>query len=126
MTENKKEYTILITDDEKSNLLVLGETLSPSYNILMAKSGARALELAAAHTPDLILLDVLMPEMSGFEAIVRLKESAVTDKIPVIFITGLSDADSEEKGLSLGAVDYIVKPFNQAIVKARVKNHINY
>jgi len=124
MNDTKKEYTILITDDEKSNLLVLGEILSPRYNILTAKNGIRALELAKEHTPDLILLDVLMPDMSGFEVIAKLKEFDATSKIPVIFITGLDNADSEEKGLSLGAVDYIIKPFNKAIVKARVNAHI--
>jgi len=119
-----KKYTILITDDEKSNLLVLAGILSPKYNILTAKSGARALALAKEQAPDLILLDVIMPGMSGFGVIAKLKESAETDKIPVIFITGLSDADSEEKGLLLGAVDYITKPFNKDIVKARVNTHI--
>ncbi|MCL2797832.1 MAG: diguanylate cyclase [Firmicutes bacterium] len=121
---NEKKHTLLLVDDEKSNLLVLADILSPYHNILMAKSGARALELAGDNTPDLILLDVIMPEMSGFEVIKRLKDAKDTTEIPVIFITGLSDTDSEEKGLSLGAVDYIAKPFNRAIVKARVETHL--
>jgi len=124
MTENKKEFTILITDDEKTNLDILGSILSPMYNLLISRSGPRALELAKEHKPDLILLDVLMPEMSGFDVISQLKASEDTDKIPVIFITGLTDAANEEKGFFLGAVDYIVKPFNKSIVKARVNTHI--
>jgi diguanylate cyclase (GGDEF)-like protein len=124
MAESKKEFTILITDDEKMNVNILGSILSPMYNILISRSGARALELAKEHKPDLILLDVLMPEMSGFEVITKLKETDDTNKIPVIFITGLASTEDEEKGFFLGAVDYITKPFNKAIVKARVNTHI--
>jgi len=124
LAENKKEYTILITDDEKTNLDILGSILSPLYNLLISRSGPRALELAREHKPDLILLDVLMPEMSGFEVITKLKEMEGTDRIPVIFITGLTSVDDEEKGFFLGAVDYIAKPFNKSIVKARVNTHI--
>ena len=124
MTENKKEFTILITDDEKTNLDILGSILSPLYNLLISRSGLRTLELAKEHKPDLILLDVLMPEMSGFEVISKLKESEATNNIPVIFITGLTSTEDEEKGFFLGAVDYIVKPFHKSIVKARVNTHI--
>ena len=124
MSENNKEFTILITDDEKMNVNILGDILSPMYNLLISRNGKRALELANEHKPDLILLDVLMPEMSGFEVIKKLKETDVTNKIPVIFITGLTSADDEEKGFFLGAVDYITKPFNKSIVKARVNTHI--
>lgn len=124
MAEVKDKYTILITDDGKTNLDILGSILSPSYNIILARSGPRALELARDYKPDLILLDVLMPEMSGFEVITKLKESDATSRIPVIFITGLTGAEDEEKGFFLGAVDYITKPFNKAIVKARVNTHI--
>jgi len=124
MSDNKKEFTILITDDEKTNLDVLGGILSPMYNLLISRSGPRALALAKEHKPDLILLDVLMPEMSGFEVISELKGADETNGIPVIFITGLSSVEDEEKGFFLGAVDYITKPFNKAIVKARVNTHI--
>jgi diguanylate cyclase (GGDEF)-like protein len=124
MIETKKEFTILITDDEKTNLDILGSILSPIYNLLISRNGPRALELAKENKPDLILLDVLMPEMSGFEVITKLKESEITDKIPVIFITGLTDTANEEKGFFLGAVDYITKPFVKSIVKARVNTHI--
>ena len=124
MFETKKEFTILITDDEKMNVEILGSILSPIYNLLVSRNGTRALELANEHKPDLILLDVLMPDMTGFEVIKKLKESENTNRIPVIFITGLTNAEDEEKGFFLGAVDYILKPFNKSIVKARVNNHI--
>jgi diguanylate cyclase (GGDEF)-like protein len=124
MNETKKEFSILIVDDEKANVDMLGDILSPSYNLLISKSGTRALELARAQKPDLILLDILMPDMTGFEVITKLKESDVTSMIPVIFITGLSSIEDEEKGFFLGAVDYITKPFHKSIVKARVNNHI--
>jgi diguanylate cyclase (GGDEF)-like protein len=124
MSEGKKEFTILVADDEKMNVNILGSILSPLYNLLISRNGTRALELAKEHKPDLILLDVLMPDMNGFEVIKKLKESDITDKIPVIFITGLTGSEDEEKGFFLGAVDYITKPFNKAIVKARVNTHI--
>jgi len=124
MAENKKEYTILITDDEKMNVEILGSILSPMYNLFISMNGPRTLAIANEHAPDLILLDIIMPGMSGFEVITKLKESDVTNKIPVIFITGLRSSEDEEKGLFLGAVDYITKPFNKSIVKARVNTHI--
>jgi len=124
MGEDAKEFTILITDDERFNLEILTDILSSTYNIRIARNGARALELAKKILPDLILLDVVMPDMSGFELITKLKESELTVNIPVIFVTGLTDPIEEEKGLFLGAVDYIAKPFNKAIVKARVNTHI--
>jgi diguanylate cyclase (GGDEF)-like protein len=124
MAENNKEHTVLITDDEKINLEILSGILSPTYNLLISRTGSRTLELANEYVPDLILLDVIMPEMSGFEIITKLKESNITYKIPVIFITGLSGIEDEEKGFFLGAVDYITKPFHKSIVKVRVNNHI--
>jgi len=124
MPEPNKEFTILIVDDEKINLDILGGILSPAYNLLIARNGQRAIEIAREHKPDLILLDVLMPGMSGFEVIEKLRESDDTARIPVIFITGLKGAEDEEKGFILGAVDYITKPLHKAIVKARVNTHI--
>jgi len=124
VTDKAKEYTILITDDEKFNLEILANILSPNYNVLIARNGERALDLAKQNAPDLILLDVIMPGMSGFDVITKLKDSEDTVNIPVIFITGLTDSTEEEKGFFLGAVDYIAKPFNKSIVKARVNTHI--
>ena len=124
MAETKKEFSILIVDDEKMNVDILGGILSPTYNLLISRTGTRALELAREHTPDLMLLDVLMPDMTGFEVIAKLKSCEIANKIPVIFITGLTGTEDEEKGFFLGAVDYITKPFKKAIVQARVNTHI--
>ena len=124
MPESRKEYTILIADDEKMNLDILGGILSPLYNLLVAKSGERALKLAKRHRPDLILLDIVMPGMSGFDVIGELKADDGTAAIPVIFITGLAGDEDEEKGFFLGAADYISKPFNKAVVKARVSTQL--
>lgn len=113
--------TILIVDDTPQNLTVLGELLRPHYHVRAANSGERALR--AVHSsprPDLILLDVMMPEMNGYEVLQRLREEPDSRHIPVIFITAMSAAEDEERGLKLGAVDYITKPFNPAIVLARV------
>ncbi|MBI2382053.1 MAG: diguanylate cyclase [Gammaproteobacteria bacterium] len=115
---------ILVVDDEKSNLMLLGELLRDEAHILLAKGGEQGLEKAANYRPDLILLDVMMPQMDGFEVMRRLRQEEATRAIPVIFITALNDAISEEKGLVLGACDYIQKPFHAAIVKARVKLHL--
>jgi diguanylate cyclase (GGDEF)-like protein len=118
------ELKILIVDDEKINLKVLSELLRSEAKISLANNGPDALEKAASLKPDIILLDVVMPGMSGFEVIDKLKKSEHTRAIPVIFITGLGDADNEEKGFELGSCDYIQKPFHAAIVKARVRLHL--
>jgi len=115
---------ILIVDDEKMNIVALAHFLKQQYEIIVAVDGASALEAAEKHVPDIILLDVLMPGMNGFDVLVKLKNSTTTMHIPVIFITGLSGAVDEARGLSLGAVDYITKPFNNSIVKARIKTHL--
>jgi putative two-component system response regulator len=121
MENNKK---ILIIDDEKMNIIALAHFLKPQYEILIAGDGPSGLEAAEKHMPDIILLDIIMPGMSGFDVIVKLKESENTKNIPVIFITGLSDSDDEEKGIALGAVDYITKPFGKSIVKRRVETQL--
>jgi diguanylate cyclase (GGDEF)-like protein len=115
---------ILVVDDEKMNIIALAHFLKPQYEIIVAVDGASAIEAAEKHLPDIILLDVLMPDMNGFDVLVKLKNSEATMNIPVIFITGLSNATDEEKGLSLGAVDYITKPFNKSVVKARIKTQL--
>ena len=116
--------SILIVDDEKSNILYLNHLLCADYTIYTARSGAEAFERVKKYCPDLILLDVIMPIMDGYEVIAALKKSDISRNIPVIFITGLSDSDDEMKGLDLGAEDYITKPFKDAIVKLRVRNQI--
>lgn len=115
---------ILIIDDSIANIKMLSTILETDYNITVTKNGKDGIDKSKHMNPSLILLDVLMPEMDGFEVLVRLKEDKKTKNIPVIFITCLSDDKNEERGLSLGAVDYIVKPFNANVIRARVKNHI--
>lgn len=115
---------ILIVDDTEENLDILVESLSEDYIIRVASSGKRALKIIDMELPDIILLDVMMPEMDGYELCRRLKTDERTADIPVIFITALSETSDEAKGLALGAVDYIVKPFNIQLVKARVRNHL--
>ncbi|MDR0623493.1 MAG: diguanylate cyclase [Treponema sp.] len=122
--EDKGAYSILVVDDEKANLMVLNAMLSSEYTVFTAKSGEEALSRVAETPPDLILLDIILPGINGFEVLKRLKSSPETRKIPVIIITGLQSEEDEEKGLVLGAVDYITKPFKNAIVIARVKTHI--
>ncbi len=117
-------FTILIVDDSQFNLEILKHTLKDDYSIIIAKTGQEALAKATAEKPDLILLDIVMPDMSGYDVLVALKENEETINIPVIFITGLNNDENEEKGLMLGAVDYITRPFNHAIVRARVATHI--
>ncbi|MDR1573184.1 MAG: diguanylate cyclase [Clostridiales Family XIII bacterium] len=117
-------HGILAVDDERMNLAVLDKILSPEYKVCTASSGKEALASAAEAPPDLILLDIVMPDMSGFDVLTRLKESPLTRNIPVIFITGLRDEEDEERGFALGAVDYITKPFKNTIVLARVRTHI--
>jgi putative two-component system response regulator len=114
-------YTILIVDDTPENLTVLAELLQPEYRVLAANSGARALKLAAAEPkPDLILLDVMMPDMDGYEVFGRLRSNSRTRDIPVVFVTAMNAAEDEEQGLELGAVDYIAKPLRPRVVLARV------
>jgi len=116
--------TILIIDDEKPNLMYLNEIFSDKYSIFVAKDGPEAIIKAKEILPDLILLDILMPGMNGYEVLAELKSSEMTRDIPVIFITGLSSSEDEEKGLSLGTADYITKPFRDAIVRMRTDNQI--
>jgi len=121
---NNEKNRLLIVDDEKLNIEILGSILSPDYTVYMTKSGSSAIELANKHLPDLILLDIIMPDMDGFDVLVALKASEKTRDIPVIFITGLDSVKDEEKGLALGAADFIHKPFSNSIVQSRVRNQI--
>jgi len=117
--------TLLVVDDEPTNLQVLRQILQADYRLLFARDGHKALELARSERPDLILLDVMMPGMTGHEACAALKGDTATRAIPVIFVTALAETDNEALGFELGAVDYIVKPVSPPIVKARVRNHLS-
>ena len=115
--------TILLVDDTRSNIEILAACLQHSYQLKVAMTGMRCLELAEkTPIPDLILLDVVMPDMDGYEVCRKLKESSVTKDIPVIFVTGKDSDEDEEYGLQLGAVDYITKPIRPAIVTADRKS----
>ncbi|MCL2441057.1 MAG: response regulator [Treponema sp.] len=124
MTEQNKKNSLLIVDDDASNLMELTRILQPEYNIYMAKNGASALEKAQLNVPDLILLDVVMPDMNGFDVLKKLQVSEKTQIIPVIFITGINEDSNESAGLSIGAVDYIRKPFDSMVIKLRVRHQI--
>lgn len=115
---------ILVIDDERFNLNTLHALLRDDYQIMVAPGGEQGLKAALTGRPDLILLDINMPDISGFEVCRKLKMQEETQGIPVIFITAMNDATDETRGLELGAVDYITKPFNLAVVKARVRTHI--
>lgn len=125
MNDQIEKRAVLVVDDTPANIQILMETLKDDYRIIAAVNGRRALQLAASTPPpDIILLDVMMPEMDGYEVCAKLKADAKTRDIPIIFITAMNDAQDETKGLELGAVDYITKPFSQAVVLARVKSHL--
>lgn len=116
--------TVLAIDDAPYNLKLLGQILVPQYRFLLATKGTDGLEIAQTQRPDLILLDVVMPDMSGHEVCKQLKSNPLTAAIPVVFITALKEQTDEAFGLEIGAIDYITKPFCPAIVKARVRNHL--
>ena len=119
-----KKNSVLVVDDESSNIMALSHILSPEYTVYAAKNGPAAIRAAEKHLPDVILLDIIMPGMDGYDVIGALKNSEKTRHLPVVFITGLSNADDEKKGLALGASDYICKPFSSAIVKECVQKTI--
>lgn len=117
--------TLLVVDDEPANLRVLKHILQDQYRLVFAKSGAEALRLAQEQKPALILLDVMMPDMTGFEVCEKLKASMSLSKIPVIFVTALTDEMDEAQGFAVGGVDYISKPVSAAVVNARVRTHLS-
>ncbi|MGA0541317.1 GGDEF domain-containing response regulator [Neotabrizicola sp. VNH66] len=116
--------TILIVDDEISNIEIMNAILEDDYEVCFATSGHQALETARNALPDLILLDILMPGMDGYELCGHLKREAMLADVPVIFTTGLGDTEDEVRGLSLGAIDYVTKPVQPVALRARVGNHI--
>jgi serine phosphatase RsbU (regulator of sigma subunit) len=125
MNETDQRKTLLLVDDAPANIQIATSILKDIYKIRVATNGAKALALAKdAPPPDLILLDVMMPEMDGYEVCTRLKADPETRDIPVIFLTGQTEIEDETKGFEVGAVDYIHKPFSPAVVKARVQTHL--
>lgn len=119
-----EKATVLVVDDAPDNLMVMSGLLKDDYTVKVANNGRRALDICAAQPPDLVLLDVMMPEMDGYEVLRRLRGNAATAQIPVIFITALDDVGNEARSFELGAVDYVTKPFSPPVVLARVKNHV--
>ena len=116
---------ILIVDDMPANIKVLAEVLRRHFRIIAATNGEDAIKIAGnAHPPDLILLDIIMPQMDGYEVCARLKADPKTHRIPVIFITDLNSDEDETRGMACGAVDFITKPFSIPIVKARIQTHL--
>jgi len=128
MMEEQKEFekqTILIVDDEPANIKILNEVLQSDYNVIFSTNGKHAIELAIAKKPDLILLDIIMPEIDGYTVCETLKQNPKTQDILIIFITVKDQSSSEAKGFKLGAVDYIAKPISPSVVKARVRTHLS-
>jgi diguanylate cyclase (GGDEF)-like protein len=123
-TADAGKTKILIVDDDRSNIVALNHILKPAYATLVAINGESAIEIARQALPDLILLDIIMPDMTGFEVLADLKRESALRRIPVIIITALDSTEDEETGFYLGAVDYITKPFRDPIVRARVKTHL--
>jgi len=117
--------TLLVVDDEPLNLQVLKQILQHDYQLLFARDGEKAIALAISNTPDLILLDIMMPGITGLETCRRLKAATATARVPIIFVTALADTHDETEGFSAGCVDYITKPVSPAIVLARVKAHLS-
>ena len=121
-----KKPTILVVDDMTTTLLLIHDLLKDTYEVKIAKSGTKALEiLESPNDIDLILLDIEMPDINGYDVCKRIKNNETIKNIPIIFITGRTSQEDEEHGLNLGAIDYITKPFNKAIVKLRIKNYLN-
>lgn len=125
MTTNTRTNRVLLVDDIPSNIKILAMALKEDHKLQVTTSGADALKVArTSPQPDLILLDIMMPEMDGFEVCRRLKADPITENIPVIFVTALNEEADEEKGLNLGAIDYITKPYSVPLTRRRVQTHL--
>ena len=120
-----EKATVLVVDDTPDNLSLMSNLLKDLYKVKVANNGEKALKIATSTPPDLILLDIMMPGMDGYEVCQRLQDEPSTRDIPVIFLTAKSEVEDEERGLAIGAVDYITKPISPPIVLARVKTHLN-
>jgi putative two-component system response regulator len=124
MMKELSECTVLIVDDAETNIDILLEILGEDYDVSVAMDGESALEAVEEDLPDLILLDILMPGMDGFEVCKQLKGNPETANIPVVFLSALTEAEEKQKGLDLGAVDFITKPFDTSEIQAKVKQHL--
>src|SRR5664279_962624 len=125
MVKSPPQKTILVVDDTPINIGVISGALKDTYKTKVATNGEKALAIASGEEkPDLILLDIMMPGMDGYEVCRRLKADPNTRNIPVIFLTGQTGTEDETRGFEVGAVDYIHKPFSEAVVKARVRTHL--
>lgn len=122
-TTPPEKPAVLVVDDTPDNILLVSDLLRDDYTVKVATSGAKALQICRSHPPDLVLLDIMMPGMDGFEVMRRLREDPATAGIPVIFLTALADVRHEEQGFALGAVDYITKPISPPTLLARVRSH---
>ena len=120
----QRKSKIIVVDDSNVNLKIINSILSDIYDLYPVTVGQDVLAKSIEVVPDLILLDVIMPDVDGYDVIKLLKENDITKEIPVIFVTSLDDNSNEEYGLDLGAVDYVRKPFSASILKARVRNHL--
>ncbi len=119
-----RRQKVLIVDDTLANIEILYNILQGEYEIFFAKSGTDGLRIIRKELPDLILLDIMMPDMDGYQVCAAIKEDPITAVIPIIFITAMTNVEAETKGLDCGAIDYITKPISPPIVKARVRNHL--
>jgi len=126
MTQPAKKHTVLLVDDELLNIKILSDVLKDEYDVVFATGGEEGIYRAIESKPDIILLDIMMPDMDGYTVCARLQADARTAAIPVIFVTALGSPAHEVKGLDTGAIDYVTKPINGDIVKARIRNHLKY
>ncbi len=124
LTSNSTKPRVLVVDDVPANCRVLMESLKSDYEVEIATSGKQALEMVIVNQPDLILLDIMMPEMDGYEVCSRLKQDVTLQDIPVIFFTAKNNREDEARGFEWGVVDYIAKPFYIPVVKARIRTHL--
>ncbi len=116
--------TVLVVDDNSENRSLLNGLLSSTYRVLIATNGMQAISACQSHLPDIVLLDIMMPEMDGYEVCLQLKADPRTAHIPIIFLTAKSQIEDEQKGFDVGAVDYILKPISPPILMSRVRNHL--
>ena len=124
MSRSEDMPTVLVVDDAPANLNLLAGLLQADYRVKLAASGAKALDLVQRAAPDLVLLDVMMPEMDGYEVCRRLKADTATSAIPVLFLTAMTQTEDEARGFQVGAADFIQKPINPMVLQARVRTHL--